>query len=117
MQGSRKFFLLGLLRDSHLLCRTSLVPFSCHGHDGNPSPPNVNDVQASPLAPSTLEGCATFGISVRATKPTVGRGVTPQRTLYPPSMVAESRLSPQELMHCEDAWLINLSPIASRAAS
>ena len=80
----------------------------------NPSPPNVNDVQTSPLAPSTLEGCATFSIHGQEQQSLPLVVVSPHSgRFYPPSMVAESRLSPQELMQSEDALVDQLiAPIA-----
>ena len=80
----------------------------------NPSPPNVNDVQTSPLAPSALEGCATFSIHGQDQQSLPLVVVSPHSgRFYPPSMVAESRLSPQELMQSEDALVDQLiAPIA-----
>ena len=80
----------------------------------NPSPPYVNDVQTSPLAPSTLEGCATFSIHGQEQQSLPLVVVSPHSgRFYPPSMVTESRLSTQDLMQSEDALVDQLvAPVA-----
>ena len=80
----------------------------------NPSPSYANDVQATPLAPSTLEGCPTFSIHGLEQQSLPLVVVSPHSgRAYPASMVEESQLSTHELMQSEDALVDQLiGPIA-----
>jgi len=76
--------------------------------------PYAHAPQAGPLAPSTLEGCATFSVHGEDQQRLPLVVVSPHSgRFYPPSLMSETMLSPDALMQSEDALVDQLiAPIA-----